>query len=239
MDNNQSDRTMNSWTGYSGPTACTCRCFPDAVIFDVDGTLWDSTESVAESWNQAIEAYGGLDLRLNREILKGLFGKTMDVICRELFPFLNGGERETLAELCFQYENELLKRKPGTFYPGVADTFRILSPRLPLFIVSNCQRGYIEVMLETGGLESYVKGHLCFGETGLPKSGTMLRLMKRYGLRQPVYVGDTQGDFEACQEAGLPFIFAAYGFGNAPGADYVIHSIGELPALLDTLSGRR
>ncbi len=237
MENNQSHIDRNNWTGNSGPAAGACRCFPDAVIFDVDGTLWDSTDSVAESWNQAIEAYGGLDLRLNREILKGLFGKTMDVICRELFPFLEDEERGTLAELCYQYENELLKRKPGTFYPGVADTFRLLSRRLPLFIVSNCQRGYIEVMIETGGLRPYVKGHLCFGETGLSKSGTLLRLMKRYDLRQPVYVGDTQGDHDACQEAGVPFIFAAYGFGNAPEACYSIHSIRQLPALLETISG--
>ena len=52
----------------------------DGIIFDVDGTLWDSVEVVAESWNLAIKENSDLEPNLNREILQGLFGKTMDEI---------------------------------------------------------------------------------------------------------------------------------------------------------------
>lgn len=58
----------------------------DGIIFDVDGTLWDSTEIVAGAWNQAIIEEGITDVHLTGEILKGLFGKTMDVIAKNILP---------------------------------------------------------------------------------------------------------------------------------------------------------
>ena len=60
----------------------------DSIIFDVDGTLWDSTDSVADSWNQAIRLNSSLDLTLDRETLSGVFGKTMTEIGEILFPSL-------------------------------------------------------------------------------------------------------------------------------------------------------
>lgn len=58
----------------------------DGIIFDVDGTLWDSTEAVARSWNQAIEENTDFSLSLTADWLKSLFGKTMDEITLALFP---------------------------------------------------------------------------------------------------------------------------------------------------------
>ena len=58
----------------------------DGIIFDVDGTLWDSVEVVAESWNLAIKENSDLEPNLNREILQRLFGKTMDEMLPEFFP---------------------------------------------------------------------------------------------------------------------------------------------------------
>ena len=68
----------------------------DGIIFDVDGTLWDSTDSVAESWNLAIRENSSLDLTIDGEILQGLFGKTMTEIADALFPSLSEEERRQL-----------------------------------------------------------------------------------------------------------------------------------------------
>ena len=103
-----------------------------------------------------------------------------------------------------------------------------LSKKLPLFIVSNCQSGYIEIFLKTTGLIDVVKAHLCFGDTLTSKGQTILRLMKENGLKDVVYVGDTRGDYLACQEAGIPFIFAEYGFGDVPEAKEHIKRISDL-----------
>lgn len=200
----------------------------DGIIFDVDGTLWNSTDSVAESWNLAIREHSSLDLVINSEILSGLFGKTMNEIADALFSSLSEKERLELLSICFQYENRYLEEKPGVLYDGVYDTMKKLSEKYPLFIVSNCQIGYIEVLLKTCGLSSFVKGHLCFGETQAPKSETIRTLMARWNLNNAVYVGDTQGDADACRAAGIPFIFAEYGFGDVPDAQKRISKISDL-----------
>lgn len=200
----------------------------DGIIFDVDGTLWDSTDSVAESWNMAIRENSDLDITVTNEFLFSIFGKTMDEIFRRLFPMLEEKERMRLGEICFEYENRLLETNPGTLYPGVRETFERLSGKVPLYIVSNCQCGYIEVMLKSTGLSPYVTDTLCFGQTQTSKGQTIRTLMEKNHLKDVFYVGDTQGDADACKEAGIPFVFASYGFGDVPDAKWSIKSITEL-----------
>lgn len=205
----------------------------DGIIFDVDGTLWNSTEAVAESWNQAISEHSDLELRIDGAMLKNLFGMPMDELYNALFPELSKEEQIRLGTICFEYENKLLETKPGVLYDGVKETLEILSKRIPLFIVSNCQCGYIEVLLKTTGLGTYIQDHLCFGDTHTSKGQTILKLMERNGLKDAVYVGDTLGDSQACAEAGIPFIFAEYGFGDVPDAKTRISCISELISLFD------
>lgn len=84
----------------------------DGIVFDVDGTLWDSVEVVAESWNLAIKENSDLEPNLNREILQGLFGKTMDEIAAGVFPDLDTDSRRKLMDICFDYETAILKHIP-------------------------------------------------------------------------------------------------------------------------------
>ena len=200
----------------------------DGIIFDIDGTLWDSTDPVAASWNRSIREYSSLDLTINADILSGLFGKTMTEIGNTLFPGMPEEEKEHLLNICMEQENRYLEDHPGTFYDGVIETVKKLAEKYPLFIVSNCQCGYIEVTVRSGGLESCIRDHLFFGENQVPKGQTLLLLMERNGLKAPVYVGDTQGDADACREAGIPFIFAEYGFGDVPDAEMRIRSFSDL-----------
>lgn len=200
----------------------------DSIIFDVDGTLWDSADSVAEAWNLAIQKFSSLDITLNREILGSVFGKTMTEIGDILFPSLSATEKDALLSACCEIENNYLKNHPGIIYEGVADTMKKLSEKYSLFIVSNCQCGYIEATMQAIGIEHLIKDHLCFGETNVPKGQTLRILIERNRLSAPVYVGDTQGDADACQDADIPFIFAEYGFGNVPDAKMTIQKFSDL-----------
>lgn len=203
----------------------------DGIIFDVDGTLWDSTHVVAKSYNRIIEENTDLPIRVTPDDLKKLFGKPMDEIFAQILPELPLEEQKRLASLCFSREHLDLEKTPGTVYDGLEETFSILSEKYPLFIVSNCQEGYIELFLRKTGLGSFIKDHLCFGQTHTSKGQTILRLMKKNHLVSPVYVGDTQGDANACEEAGIPFVLAEYGFGAVENPQYRIKSLKELTML--------
>ena len=85
----------------------------DSIIFDVDGTLWDSTESVAASWNKAIREHADPSLAVDPDTLSKVFGKTMTEIADTLFPTLTPERRMNLLDLCFEEENRYLQKHPG------------------------------------------------------------------------------------------------------------------------------
>lgn len=201
----------------------------DGIIFDVDGTLWDSTEIVADAWNQAIQEEGIKDVHLTGEILKGLFGKPMDVIAKVILPEASEEQRERIMERCCCYEHERLSASEQDLtFPKVVEVMRRLAEKYPLFIVSNCQSGYIELFLEKTGLGDIVTDLECFGNTKCSKGENIRSVAGRNGLKAPVYIGDTLGDYDACEAAEVPMIFAAYGFGNAPDAAAKIEQFQEL-----------
>lgn len=205
------------------------------VIFDVDGTLWDSTEQVAVSWRDTCSRYGIPCDHITGERLKKEFGKTLPDIGFSLFPDLPHDEAIRITqEACDEENAYLLSHPPGVFeeVPGMLAALK--AQGIPVYIVSNCQSGYIEVMLETSGLGHLIDGHLCAGDTGVPKAETLGIAIKKWNLRSPVYVGDTAGDEASAGAAGMPFIHAAYGFGTAVRPACVINSPGELPVILSS-----
>lgn len=206
----------------------------DSIIFDVDGTLWDSTDIVAKAWNCVIAEETDLSLTLTGDDLKKLFGRLLEDIAAVIFASEPKERQLELIDLCCQEEHRALLRTPAPTYPRLEETLKILKERYRLFIVSNCQGGYIEVFLEATGLSRYFEGHLCPGDTGRPKADNISEIVRRYGLRSPVYVGDTAGDFRATKEAGLPFIYASYGFGAVEQPDGAIAALPDLPQLLDS-----
>ena len=206
----------------------------DSIIFDVDGTLWDSTEVVAIGYNRALAEYTTLPVRVDAARLMTLFGKPMDQIFAELLPELSPEQQHFISAKCVILEEEELEKadpKP-LLYPGIEEMFQKLSAKLPLFIVSNCQCGYIEQFLRKNNFASYITDHLCFGQTGTSKGQTLLRLIREHHLAHPVYVGDTLGDANACKEAGIPFVLADYGFGDVENPDARIRKPLDLISLL-------
>lgn len=201
----------------------------DAVILDVDGTLWDSTPIVARAWQRAIRENGFPDYTVTADLLKGLFGKTMQAIAEQMFPEVSGGQQSKLMDCCCACEHEELEKDDCEIcYPGVVSGIKALSGRLPVCIVSNCESGYIELFLKKTGLESYVTDIECFGNTQKSKGENISLVVKRNHFTAPVYIGDTQGDCDAAKAAGVPFILASYGFGTADESAAVIACFDEL-----------
>lgn len=201
----------------------------ESIILDVDGTLWDSTGIVAGSWNRAICESGIGDVQVTADDLKKLFGRTMKAIAEALLGKYSDEKQEEIMALCCQYEHEDLENAPcDILYPKVRETIIELSQKHRVFIVSNCQSGYIELFLNKTNLEKYVTDIECYGNTGKSKGENIRLLMERNSIKDAVYVGDTRGDYEASQHAGVPFVFAEYGFGNVPESQIRIKEFSEL-----------
>ena len=204
----------------------------ESLIFDIDGTLWDSRALVAEGYNIQLKAEGLEHLFINAEILRPLFGKVMTEIADVILASIPAEERYDLMERCMNTENEYLHQNECRIgYPKVKETMAELAKKHRLFIVSNSQCGYPELCIQKLGLDDYISGHLCFGDTGTEKGETIRRLMEHHSITNACYIGDTQGDCDAADKAGIPFIFAAYGFGTPSHYESKIEKFEDLLVL--------
>ena len=200
----------------------------DSLIFDLDGTLWDSSEGIVATWVLVLEHYPEIHKKVTAEELASNFGLPLDQIARNMFPEQTEALRMRLMEECCEQENIYLAEHGGILYPKLEETLQKLSEKYPLFIVSNCQDGYIQSFYSGNHTAKYFKDCECIGVTGKSKGANIRLVMERNGLKSPVYIGDTQGDADAAAQAGIPFIYAAYGFGQVKACDAEIHTFEEL-----------
>ena len=204
----------------------------ESLIFDIDGTLWDSRALVAEGYNIQLKQEGLDHLCVTAEELKPLFGKVMTEIADAILASIDPKDRYDLMERCMETENNyLFENECNIGYPKIKETMAELAKNHRLFIVSNAQCGYPELCISKLGLTPYIQGHMCFGDTGTSKGKTIRTLMKKHDIENCAYIGDTQGDYEATLEAGIPFIWASYGFGTPAGYDAKIEKIEDLLTL--------
>ncbi len=207
----------------------------DSIIFDLDGTLWDARESVCRSWNDLLAKNWPELGQLTTEQFSAQMGKLMPDIGRALFPQLTPEESDRVVDACGNYENEYVAVHGGILYPDLESTLALLAKSYRLFVVSNCQAGYIEAFFIAHGLGKYFTGIECYGNTLLTKAENIRLVVERYGLEFPVYVGDTALDGKSAAHAGVPFIHAAYGYGEAENCVGRIDSPAQLPDLCGRL----
>jgi phosphoglycolate phosphatase len=205
----------------------------DSIIFDLDGTLWDSTANVAIAWQAAKDQVDYIDLDFTQQTIRSITGMTYKAIFEKLLPEVNEEQRNAFKAICALNEINILQERGGMLYPRLEETLQYLITKYKLFIVSNCQNDYIETFISFSGLGHYFSGHQCYGTKSQPKAENIRDIINDHDLTAPIYVGDTMGDFNACQTAGVPFIFAAYGFGVVEtGQIATIGTVGELMELL-------
>lgn len=206
----------------------------DSIIFDMDGTLWDSTSEVALSFNKVLkEKHPEVTDTVTAEILQGYFGKPLDEIAVNLFKSVPPEHAISVMKECCDYECEYLAIHGATLYNGLEEVLEELSKKYKLLIVSNCQDGYIQCFFRAyPELEKYFIDFEYPGRSGKLKADNIRIVVERNQLKNPVYVGDTQGDADAAREAGVPFIFAGYGFGNVEEYFARVDSLRELPDIV-------
>ncbi len=204
----------------------------DGIIFDLDGTLWDSVRSVVVVWNNALKS-AGIEPTMTYEQLSRYMGLRIEQIFDNVLPHATDEQRTKIIESCTIDERHYLAEHGGILYDNEEEVLRQLKQNHSMFIVSNCQDGYIQGFYEAHGLEKYFDDYECAGRTGLSKGDNIKLVVQRNHLQKPVYIGDTISDYAAARAAGVPFIFAEYGFGEVENPDYTAKTFEDIIRIVE------
>lgn len=203
-----------------------------AVIFDLDGTLWDASQSVTDSFNIALEDMG-VDRRITLTEMRSQMGKTLEEIAHVFFDCVDPERAVEIMVKCTDFENTYILSHGGVLYPKLRETLEALkSDGWGVICVSNCQSGYIEAFMGYHKLEDLFDDTECWGNTGRMKADNIRTVIQRNAIERAVYVGDTMGDYNSAMEAGAEFIHAAYGYGSVPEGTLAIDALEKLPNVL-------
>lgn len=203
-----------------------------AIIFDLDGTLWEVVDTTWKSVQEVVWKYPFLK-DISKETIRFGMGKTLEE-CAELYmPDVKSDVRLTIMYEMLNRNVEKLKEIGGNLYEDVSEVIQRLSQNYFLAIVSNCADGYIESFLSTSHLEKYFGDFIAASKEKITKGEAIRRVIGRNGIDQAIYVGDTLKDLEASKEAHVPFVHASYGFQKDLDTKYAIDTLKELELLLD------
>ncbi|MBQ5775817.1 MAG: HAD family hydrolase [Bacteroidaceae bacterium] len=196
----------------------------DALIFDMDGTLWDAVDTYAEIWNMAFEREG-IEQRITRNDLLALIGTPIDDIIRHFVP---ADQVDHLLQVIAGLVVTELPRLGGRLYEGVQEGIATLAQHYQLFMLSNCDELELPIFVRYAGIEPYITDTLAYGNTHLRKADNMRLLAEKYHLQHPVYVGDTDSDCSEAHRAGVPFVWMSYGFGTTDRAQLQFDNFSDM-----------
>lgn len=200
----------------------------DSYIFDMDGTLWDAVDSYCAVWNRTVADCGADVAPVTRKHLEALMGRHLDFIYSSLIG--DSADKTMFMDRLEKNERAMMPTMGGRLYDGVRHTLASLAARgARLFMVSNCQADGLPTFISFNGFDGLFTDTLSFGATGKEKDANIKYLVERYNLKAPLYIGDTEGDCLHAHVAGVPFAWAAYGFGrDVTGYEYKIDKIEDL-----------
>lgn len=186
---------------------------PDSLIFDMDGTLWDAVDTYANSWNLVFEKKN-IERTIGRNDLMEVMGMEGKKLTKVLMPDLDDDSAYGIYMDVNEKRRQILPTSGGTMYSGVTSGIKQLATKYNLFILSNCAIGIIPLFITWAGIDGYITDSIAYGQNNMPKHHNMRLLIDKHQLKNPVYIGDTNGDAEQTRMAGIPFIFVSYGFGK-------------------------
>ncbi|MGZ3810314.1 MAG: HAD family hydrolase [Mucilaginibacter sp.] len=199
---------------------------PDSIIFDMDGTLWDAVDTYTASWNVVFKQLG-IEKTIVREELAKMVGWEGKKVLMTIMPEYDEEKQLSIYAQVNEARKEMLPKHGGILYDGVKDGLKELAEKYQLFIVSNCAKGVIKVFIDWAGINEQIIDEIAYGTNYMPKHYNIQQLIERHDLKNPVYVGDTEGDGEQSRLAGVPFVFVSYGFGATDDHDVKFDSFTD------------
>jgi len=203
------------------------------IFFDLDGTIWDASESTARAWTKVFEKWK-IDHIIIEKDIQSVAGKPYIECLNILAPeVLQHKEMNNiLIELAIE-EKMMMKEVGGRYYKNALETIEVFSKKYQLFLVSNCNDWYLKAFLNNSGLNNTFKECVCFETFGQNKVANLRYLIEKFSVQKGYYLGDTKGDQNAAQEAGLTYIHMKHGFDNKLDNDIVVEDFSEIAMFFD------
>lgn len=206
----------------------------EMIIFDLDGTLWETMETTCKSANEIMKKHN-IKHEITKETVSNTMGCNFEESARNYMPDLEKEERMELMKEITDLNSKKLAEEGGNLYPHLKETLTKLKEKYKLVIVSNCGANYIESFLESSRLEVYFDDFAAASKMQIPKGEAIRKVMERNCVENAIYVGDTQKDYEASKMAGIDFIHAKYGFAKDLKFEKYIDNIEQLPDFLEKI----
>lgn len=214
----------------------------DTVIFDLDGTLLNTLEDLADSTNYAMRAFGLKERSINE--VRNFVGNGVDVLIERAVEGAISKEQELECLDVFKRhysKNMDNKTKP---YDGIMDVIKeLLKREYHIAIVSNKFDAAVKG-LNVDYFEGLFPVAIGASDTVAkkPAPDSVIKALQELhsDKERAVYVGDSDVDIMTARNSGLPCISVTWGFRDeelqrSMGTDYIIHKPEEL---LDVLDGR-
>ena len=203
----------------------------NAIIFDLDGTLWEVTDTTFDSVNLITNKYGMK--KVSKAKICEVFGLSKMDTAKHYFPNLSLVKSLKLLDEIAEVNIKSLKLNGGNLYPNLNITLNELSKKYSLFIVSNSgHTEYIEAFLTSSGTNSYFKDYIGASKIGISKADAINKIINENNIKNAIYVGDTHIDYEETKKCNIPFIHAKYGFDKSIKTKYFINELSELLVLV-------
>ena len=204
------------------------------IIFDLDGTLWDTREITLKSANIVAAKYPDIKEITMIEVEGGM-GYSFEETSEIYMPYLDKDRREKYFRKIIDTNIDLINKEGTKLYEGVKDTIINLSKDYKLGIVTNNNDNYVKSFFKSSGLEEYFTDYMGAASYNLTKGEAIKKLVSKYNEKTNYYVGDIKQDMISSEDAGVTFIHAKYGFDKELETKYFINDIRKLPELMKNI----
>ena len=178
------------------------------VLFDLDGTLLNTLEDLADATNHALAQFGHPPRTLME--VRRFIGNGAENQIRLSLPDDNKEDLQQVLDLYKPYYTAhcQIKTRP---YEGVLAALNILGEKYPIAIVSNKPDSAVKALCA-----DYFPGIYALGETAgcprKPAADMVFKAMRDIGVDSCVYVGDSEVDVLTARNAKVPCVCVLWGF---------------------------